>query len=331
MNLRKFLLGFAFVMLMTTLFGSNSSYAVSKFSKAKKELVAKVESLAEDSGDKAVANELKEKLTKDEEKVEDKLIAEKTSGEEKASKEEPAKEAEKVDAEEPAKEAKKASGEEPAKEEKASEDEPVKEEKDVKEEPAKEDEKKAEPEKKTDKKANALIKDIDEDDWYFDYVEDAVDEKLMEVNSKNEFKPMETTTKRDVAVALYRIATRDDKKADEKEVDAYEWASKHSIMKTRDNADDEVTREEVAKYVYRYARTIEGEKLTVEEKARNKKLSFKDEGDISTDAHEAMIWCSLNKVFIGRPDNTVDPITEATRAESATVFVRLNDTFANAK
>lgn len=339
MNLRKFLLGFAFVMVVS-LFANNSALAVSKFSKAKNTIVAKVENSAT-SGDKKTTNELKEVVAEKAEKAE-KVSGEKelvkaseeketakASGEEKAAKVEE-KETAVVSGEKEEKVEEKSTKKEDKKvEEKATEKEEVKKEEAKKEEAKKEDTKKEETNKE-DKKSTTddkwKKKELDKKAWYYDYVVEAVDEDLMNLKSDGEFHPETVATKGDVADALYQIATRNDKKtSDKKEVDTYEWAQKHTLMTSKDKAEDELTREEVARYVYRYARRMEGQKLTVEEKA--KKLSFEDSDKISKGYTEAVKWCALNKVIIGRPDNTVDAQADATRPEAATIFVRLNDVF----
>ncbi len=337
MNLRKFLCGVALAMVVA-LYLNNSAIAVSKFSKAKNTIVSKVEEAQ--SGEKKTTEEMKaatsEKANKEVSGEEAKTAKEETtvSGEKEAVKEEKAtdeKEVAKVSGEK--EEAKVDDKKEEAKADDKKEEAKVDDKKEEVKEDKKEEKKE---EKKSDDKKNTkkVIKDVAEKAWYFDYVLDAVDEELMEVQEEDKFNPEETVTKQEVADALYKISQRDEKVETKKEskatkeVNTLEWAVKKSVMREADQAEDTLTREEVARYVYSYARNVEGHKKLTTRQKQDNEVKFEDKNKISPLASEAVLWCNMNKIIIGRPDNTVGPNDNATRAEAATIFVRMNDFFA---
>ena len=96
-------------------------------------------------------------------------------------------------------------------------------------------------------------------------------------------------------------------------------------MDKNEKGNDKITREEAAGYLYSYAKSIEKKELTKKEKKQEVKFTDKDE--ISESYSEAVLWCNLNKIIIGRPDDTVGPKDTATRAETATMMVRLSELF----
>ena len=196
---------------------------------------------------------------------------------------------------------------------------------------------------------NKLVKDIEESDWYFEYVLDAVDGKLMETVSGDKFNPNDETTEEDIAKALFNLneqkvakeakakeakstkttkttkTSSKAKKEEVKEVNALEWAIENKIIESKGKGNEKVSREQAAGYLYSYAKNIEDKELTKKEKKQE--VKFKDKDKISEDYSEAMLWCNLNKIVIGRPDDTVGPKDLATRAETATMVVRLNELF----
>ena len=54
---------------------------------------------------------------------------------------------------------------------------------------------------------------------------------------------------------------------------------------------------------------------------------YSDREEISEDAYEAVAWCSMKEVVIGRPDGTFGAKDGCTRAELATIMVRLVELF----
>ena len=234
MNLRKFLSNVAIVMAISTLFISYSTTVLAA-SKSKTEKASLVIAATSTSGDtKEVSGENLAKVVPEEEK----LISEKTTSGDTAKKEEAVasedqktvkvasgdvtKESEdaKVSGEVVAEpETAKASGEAVVKPEKvegsgevakSGDIETVKTSGDAKISGDKEtipSEDIALPSGETIKTSgdNKLVKDINDDDWYFEYVLDAIDGKLMAVDSGDNFNPDNGTTKEDVAKALFSL------------------------------------------------------------------------------------------------------------------------------
>ena len=78
------------------------------------------------------------------------------------------------------------------------------------------------------------------------------------------------------------------------------------------------TREALVAMCYRYVQTLGGgfDGLWAFQ------LDFPDAGDVSDDALEAMSWCVMNGVINGM-DGTLNPQGTATRAQTATILMRL--------
>ena len=102
-----------------------------------------------------------------------------------------------------------------------------------------------------------------------------------------------------------------------------DWAHKNGIVEgysdTEFAPDVEVTREQMAAILYRYAnyKKIAAAK-TVE------KLEYKDTENISEYAAEAMEWACRNNVLIERTEGFINPADNATRAEAANAVVVLS-------
>ena len=237
-------------------------------------------------------------LTKDKE-----ALDAKTSGDIEAVSEEAKASGEEAKAEEPAEtEEVKVSGEEAKAEEPEVSGEEAKAE-----EPAKSGDEAEVKEDETQASGEEVVaKDINGDEWYADYAAKALKDDIMETDEEGNFNGDEKVTRADVLDALmkgvnarYKIETKDEE----------------AFLKTT------ATREETAYLVYLYAKSIDkGFKGTWAFQ-----LDYEDQDQISQEAYEAVAWCNVNKIIIGRTENTLNPLSVTTRAELATIVVRSVD------
>lgn len=105
-----------------------------------------------------------------------------------------------------------------------------------------------------------------------------------------------------------------------------QWAVENGIVKglteTKFGPDEKISRQDMATILYRY--TI-AEELRLPEKIEV--VSFNDQNMISSYAKNAVRELCKAQIFNGNANNTFQPLNSATRAEAATVFCKLVDTF----
>ena len=151
-----------------------------------------------------------------------------------------------------------------------------------------------------------IANDVKSGDWFFPFVKDALDLGIMSVDEDGNFNPN-------------RVATREE--AFDTLTNAFETSYSLNTENPEEFLAVETTREEVAYIVYLYAQSVD---LGFKDSWMFL-LDFEDREDVSEEAYEAMAWCVMNEIIIGRPDNTLAPQDTATRAELATIMVRLSN------
>ncbi|MFI3116115.1 MAG: GLUG motif-containing protein [Clostridia bacterium] len=162
--------------------------------------------------------------------------------------------------------------------------------------------------------------DVNEDDWFYEYVENMSVNGLMYGISNDLFSPYTTTDNAMMITILWRLAEGTTFSSDEEDyyATALAWAVENNILTEEDLvefvATEKVTREQIATYLYTY----EGSPKTIENFSNN----FADSLDISEWAVEAMDWAVLNEIFIGNIKGYLNPNAEASRAEIATILSR---------
>lgn len=143
------------------------------------------------------------------------------------------------------------------------------------------------------------------------------------------FTPNGTMTRGMVATVLFRLdgETKGDVTASFADVaagtwytDAVAWANAQGVVTgysdTAFGPDDNVTREQLAVMLYRYAKTL---KLVKDAKTE---LNFVDADSVNDWAADAVSWLTANGILIGKPGNVLDPQGNATRAEVSAVLER---------
>ena len=174
------------------------------------------------------------------------------------------------------------------------------------------------------------FKDIPEGEWYFEAVEYASRNGLMNGVSETEFAPHLPTTRAMLVTILFRLEeTEKEYKnsifSDVKDglwyTDAVNWAAENGIVNgisdTLFDPDSPITREQTAVMLYRYAQY---KKLdTAESKTIS---SFEDSSDVSVWAKSAMEWAYASELINGMSETVLAPREGASRAQTATMLMR---------
>ncbi len=162
--------------------------------------------------------------------------------------------------------------------------------------------------------------------WACDNIDYVVRQGLFSGVSTLEFKPNDKMTRAMLAVVLSRLGndTENTTAHPYKDVSADAWFAKgvsfvysKGICEPAEafRPDDNITREEIADMLYRYAK-VSGKTLGKAE------LNFADADKIDEDKREAFEYCVYAGIFKGNNDNTVNPDGEASRAEVSALLQR---------
>lgn len=168
---------------------------------------------------------------------------------------------------------------------------------------------------------NNPFTDVAEGAWYYDAVKFANENSLMNGVGNSLFAPNANLSRAMIAQILYNKEgtpgvnnTRvfADVASGVWYTDAVAWAAEKGIVDGYGNGlfgpDDDITREELAVMLWRYA----GEPA-----ATDKELHFSDADKASGYALEALYWAVENGIINGKGGGILDPTGQATRAETA--------------
>ena len=198
---------------------------------------------------------------------------------------------------------------------------------------------KTEPEKKDDtEKADEVknpefsentYKDVKKENWYYDSVKYAYENGLMQGTDKG-FEPENNMTRAMLITVLWRIEKEPvvnyllsftDVNSEDWYTEAVRWAASEKIISGISDdifgTNDNITREQMAAILYRYAR-----KKQIDVSASSDMASFADSGDISEYAVPAMKWAIGFGIINGKTENTLYPGDSATRAEVSAMLMR---------
>ncbi len=177
------------------------------------------------------------------------------------------------------------------------------------------------------------FKDLKKSDWYYKSAMSAVQKNLFQGTSETEFSPNQMMTRSMFVTVLHRLDGKTKcshickfTDVDEKSwyTDAINWSAEKSIVsginKIEFMPDGEITREQVATVLYRYALS-QGKDMEVTGVA----TSFEDNDEISGWAKDAVKWSVGKGLLSGNDNGVLDPKGKATRAEVATIFQRYCD------
>ena len=174
--------------------------------------------------------------------------------------------------------------------------------------------------------------DVNDTDWYFDYVANVYYNNIMTGLKPTVFGPADPLVRAQFAVILYRMSGEPavtytpkfpDVANEQWYTNAILWASDVGVVTGYSNTGlfgpaDNITREQMAVMMYRYA---QGLGYDVSEKADFSK--FADASSVSSFAREAMQWAVGTGIITGKDNETrIDPQGNANRAECATIITR---------
>ena len=176
--------------------------------------------------------------------------------------------------------------------------------------------------------------DVKTGDWFYEAVQYVYDKGMMTGGSADRFAPASTTTRGMIVTILYRLENEPAVSGDLPFTDvergawyanAVAWAAANDIVNgtsaTTFAPNSPITREQMAAILYRYA-AYKG--YDVSQKAD---LSgYTDAASISGYAKDALAWANAQKLITGVTDTTLNPQGSATRAQVATILMRLCET-----
>jgi hypothetical protein len=173
--------------------------------------------------------------------------------------------------------------------------------------------------------------DVDESAWYYDDVGFAYTHGLFTGTSATTFSPQMPMTRGMLVTVLGRLAGADTGKytassfsdvAEDQYYTAFvEWAAQSGIVLGIGGnlfaPDSDVTREQMAVILYRYARFMD-----INLPKKNDRIPFADDAEIADYAREALYAMQEAGIIGGKPGNIADPRGSATRAEVAAILRR---------
>ena len=177
------------------------------------------------------------------------------------------------------------------------------------------------------------FKDVAADAWYYDGVKFANQKELFNGTAADTFSPDAPMTRGMLVTVLWRLDGKTAPKAassfadvDAKAyyADAVAWAAENGVVngidKTHFAPENEVTREQIAAILFRYA-----EKKGADTAKRADLNAFPDAKKVSAYAKDALSWANANELVKGMTENGKDylnPQSSATRAQVATILAR---------
>ncbi len=174
------------------------------------------------------------------------------------------------------------------------------------------------------------FKDVKADDWFYANVQYVVENKLMNGVEEDKFAPNDTLTRAMLVTVLYRNEGEPavNKSIPFADVDmgayyanAVSWAKQNGIVngitENEFAPDANITREQIAAIMFRYAQYKGMDAVTLEEN-----LHFTDSSEISEYAVSTMNWAVGTGLMKGKSATTINPKDNATRAEIAAILQR---------
>ena len=172
--------------------------------------------------------------------------------------------------------------------------------------------------------------DVPENAWFYDAVKYCATRGFITGYSNGKFGPADALQRQDFVLILARIAGADVSgytscKLTDIDINAYygkavAWAVDQGIISGYQNGKfgvgDKITREQVATILYRYMGTPD-----VDTSVLNK---FADKGSISAFAVNAMAWANMFDIISGKNPTTLAPTATASRAEIASIIMRMD-------
>ncbi len=175
--------------------------------------------------------------------------------------------------------------------------------------------------------------------WALDSIKYVSEKGLMNGTSSEKFKPNDTLNRAMLATIIYRLAGSPavsasgngaayaDVTASTWYSDAIAWASANGIVTGYTDGtfrpDAEITRQELAAMLYRYAGFA-----SYDVTKKNDLAAYTDKSEIGSWALESIEWANAEALVKGRTEHTIVPSGTATRAEAATILMRFSENIA---
>lgn len=174
--------------------------------------------------------------------------------------------------------------------------------------------------------------DVKKDQWYYESVKYVYENNLMQ-GADNQFEPESKLTRAMLVTVLYRMAnpkdeeyshTFEDVPQDAWYCSAVSWASQNNLVngvsENRFAPEEDITREQIALIFYRFAK-MNGLDVSCDSNIEK----YTDINDISDWASEAVVWANSVSLMGGTSNSTFSPKETATRAQVATILMRLQE------
>ena len=170
------------------------------------------------------------------------------------------------------------------------------------------------------------FKDVNTDDWFYDYVKYCYENGLMKGTSADTFSPNDLTTRAQFATVIWRMegspapegANPFTDCSDHWAKDAIAWAYENGIVLgvggNRFDPDASITREQLVTMLYRYCGSTPSGDIN----------AYRDADSVSGFARDAMLWAVQNGIIAGYSSDTLAPKAYATRAQLATILQRVD-------
>ncbi len=175
--------------------------------------------------------------------------------------------------------------------------------------------------------------DVSAEAWYYDEVTYVSERGLMNGTGDGNFSPDSAATRASVVTILYRLAGEpgpggggsfDDVANGMWYTDAITWAHDNGIVTGYSGSafmpDGEITREQLATILYRYADRYAGMDVS----AGADLSGYTDCGQIHDYAVDAMSWANAMGLITGTGNSTLSPRDTCTRAQLAAVLSRID-------
>ena len=171
--------------------------------------------------------------------------------------------------------------------------------------------------------------DVKENDWFYASVKYAYENDLMKGISNTEFAPDSEVTRAMFVTVIYRMENEPqtgkcaftDVESGSYYESAVAWANENGIVSGISEdcfaPNEPITREQMAAIIYRYAAFKEYDITT------SSNTSYTDNDNISDYAKDAVIWAAEKSVMTGNTDGSFAPKANTTRAQAASVFMRM--------
>ena len=156
-----------------------------------------------------------------------------------------------------------------------------------------------------------IFSDINAGDWFYEYVEWALERGLFKGTSETTFSPNGKMTRGMAFMVLARLAGQDVEGAEPWYSLALDWGVENGLTDGSD-PDGNITREQLITLLWRYSGSPDADAA----------LDFSDAADVSDWAAQAMAWAVSAGIIQGNDNGTLNPLGEATRAEVAAIFMR---------